>query len=209
MKSLSKMSFWAGIGWALLLAGAASMFAPEQFGLAGWIVVGLAGIGWRMIHTTAARTEMLAELHGSEAKAKAEESALMGEFQSLLDECNKQFTLQFQAARGELERVQSLLRTAIESLTESFSGMHAQTTRQIELTLSVTTGGSENPKQFDEFVANTSDVMQKVVDSVITNSKLGMELVDLTDSIAKSTQNVQSILSEIGSIAKQTNREIG
>jgi len=47
--------------------------------------------------------------------------------------------------------------------------------------------------------------MQRVVDSVIGNSKLGMELVELTDSIAQRTKDVQGILSEIGSIAKQTN----
>jgi methyl-accepting chemotaxis protein len=47
--------------------------------------------------------------------------------------------------------------------------------------------------------------MQRVVDSVIGNSKLGMELVELTDSIAHHALDVQSILSEIGSIAKQTN----
>ena len=205
MKSLTKLSFWAGIAWALLLAGAAAMFAPEQFGHAGWVVVVLAGAGWHAIYASVARSETLAELQDGNAKSKAEESALMGEFQVLLDECNKQFSSQFQAARGELVRVQSLLSGAIESLTESFSGMHAQTTRQIELTLSVTTGSGENPQQFDEFVTNTAGVMQKVVDSVVTNSKLGMELVELTDSIAQSTQNVQSILSEIGSIAKQTN----
>jgi methyl-accepting chemotaxis protein len=40
---------------------------------------------------------------------------------------------------------------------------------------------------------------------VIGNSKLGMELVELTDSIAQHARDVQGILSEIGAIAKQTN----
>jgi methyl-accepting chemotaxis protein len=44
-----------------------------------------------------------------------------------------------------------------------------------------------------------------VVDSVVANSKLGMELVEMTDDIAKHAQKVQGILSEIGAIAKQTN----
>jgi methyl-accepting chemotaxis protein len=60
-------------------------------------------------------------------------------------------------------------------------------------------------RQFDNFVSDTSAVMQRVVDSIVGNSKLGMELVDLTENISARTQDVQSILSEIGAIAKQTN----
>jgi methyl-accepting chemotaxis protein len=47
--------------------------------------------------------------------------------------------------------------------------------------------------------------MQKVVDNVIMNSKLGMELVELTDRISKRAADVESILGEIAGIAKQTN----
>ena len=64
---------------------------------------------------------------------------------------------------------------------------------------------ADSVRQFDEFVANTSQVMAQVVDNVVANSKLGMELVEMTDDIAKHTKKVQSILSEIGAIAKQTN----
>ena len=62
MKSLTKLSFWAGIAWALLLAGAAGIYAPEQFGQAGWVVVLMAGAGWHAIYATVARSETLAEL---------------------------------------------------------------------------------------------------------------------------------------------------
>jgi methyl-accepting chemotaxis protein len=205
MNSLGRLSFWLGGVWLLVIGGAASFFAPEQFGVAGWIALLAGAIGWRVIHVTQAATELKRDIELGGGSVSDEKNALMDQFHSLLDECNKQFSSQFDAARGELTRVQSLLSEAISSLTESFHGMHEQTTKQLELTLAVTTGSNDNPQQFDEFVANTSDVMQKVVDSVVNNSKVGMELVELTDSIAQSTKNVQSILSEIGSIAKQTN----
>ncbi|MBU0752721.1 MAG: chemotaxis protein [Gammaproteobacteria bacterium] len=85
--------------------------------------------------------------------------------------------------------------------------MHAHTETQRRLALSVTgaDGDDDSKRSFDSFVTNTSGVMQRVVDSVITNSKLGMELVELTDGIAQRTRDVQGILSEIGAIAKQTN----
>ena len=85
--------------------------------------------------------------------------------------------------------------------------MHEHTQRQREVSLSVTSGvdGDKGTIRFDVFVADTAAVMQRVVDSIVGNSKLGMELVELTESIAARTQDVQSILSEIGAIAKQTN----
>jgi methyl-accepting chemotaxis protein len=131
----------------------------------------------------------------------------MLEFHHLLAECAVQFKQQFAAARDEMGRVQSLLRDAIEGLSTSFHGLHDETSRQTQLTVKVTTGSQEGGKsvQFDDFVVSTASAMERVVDSVVASSKLGMELVELTDSIAKSTQSVQGILSEIGAIAKQTN----
>jgi len=106
-----------------------------------------------------------------------------------------------------MQRVQSLLQEAINDLTVSFQGMHSQTEEQRNLTLAVTSGSADGETviQFDEFVRDTSSVMERVVESVVGNSKLGMELVEMTDNIAKHAKDVQSILSEIGSIAKQTN----
>jgi len=172
---------------------------------AGWepaLALFMLGIGWRaVVQCTAA---------GGAAQAQAdiaEERALMEEFRNLLRECATQFSRQFETARGEIGRVQSLLRDAIDDLTVSFQGMHARTEEQRQLTVAVTSGAGDGDAavQFDAFVQDTSDVMQRVVDSIIGNSKLGMELVDLTDSIAKHARDVQAILSEIGAIAKQTN----
>jgi methyl-accepting chemotaxis protein len=205
MNPLAMKSFWFGLVWLLVVGGVATVLAPESFGLAAWGVLVVAGIGWTAIRHWVATAEIKACM-ALNADDGAKE-ALMMEFHDLLDECVKQFTGQFEATRGELARVQTLLSDAIEALSASFHGLHEETSHQTALTVAVTTGAADggSAMQFDEFVTNTSSVMEKVVDSVVSNSKLGMELVDLTDSIAKRTQSVQSILSEIGAIAKQTN----
>jgi methyl-accepting chemotaxis protein len=186
---------------AIVVAGLVALVVPA----AGWAVAGASllitfGVRGIALWTTNAA---LPDNH----ETIDEERALLEEFRNLLRECGEQFGGQFAATRGEIARVQSLLKDAIDDLTSSFQGMHAQTEEQRRLTLSVTTGTEDGEAgiQFDEFVRDTSGVMQRVVDSVIGNSKLGMELVELTDSIAKHALDVQSILSEIGSIAKQTN----
>jgi methyl-accepting chemotaxis protein len=143
---------------------------------------------------------------GSSPFANDANHRLLGEIHHLLRETVGQFSAQYSAMRGELERVQTMLAAAIKELTVSFHGMHEETQEQHQLTLSVSDaklGGSAT--HFDEFVKNTTQVMGTVVDSVVKNSRLGMELVELTDGIAKKTRDVQNILSEIGSISKQTN----
>ncbi|MDP2811952.1 MAG: methyl-accepting chemotaxis protein [Rhodocyclaceae bacterium] len=199
--------FWFGAIWTFLIGGAFLMFSP--LGQAAWVAAVallLVAAGWGMaalVSGDAARDAC------GNTVAECRTPVLIGEFAHLLDECARQCTTQFDLIRNEVERTQSLLADAIQSLTESFQGMHALTSDQRQVALSVTAGASEDaeghPQKFDEFVHNTSGVMQRVVDSVVSNSKLGMELVELTDGIAKRTQEVQNILSEIGAISKQTN----
>ncbi|OYW33799.1 MAG: chemotaxis protein [Methyloversatilis sp. 12-65-5] len=105
----------------------------------------------------------------------------------------------------ELSRVQTLLHEAINGLTASFHSMQAETTDQRTTALALTSGDGNGQFDFESFVEETSGTMQRVVDSVVQNSKLGMELVELTEGIARETESVRSLLGEIGGISKQTN----
>lgn len=197
-------TLWIGLGWVLLVGGVASLMSGAGLGLSGWIALLLTGIGWQVIGTVAGR----AAVKGAEdqQRIKGEEQALLDEFHLLLEECSTRFSGQFDIVRGELGQVQTLLSEAIVSLTGSFHSMHEHTQRQRDVSLTVTSGADgDRGNRFDEFVKDTTAVMQRVVDSIVGNSKLGMELVELTESISARTQDVQSILSEIGAIAKQTN----
>jgi methyl-accepting chemotaxis protein len=164
-------------------------------------------LGWHLIDAYAGRKACSPDC--VTRTMREEEAALLDEFAQLVEELAAQSATQFDAIRGETERVQTLLADAIARLSQAFTGMHAHTETQRHLALSVTGAGDESSgaakQRFDGFVTNTSDVMQRVVDSVVNNSKLGMELVELTDGIAQRTRDVQGILSEIGAIAKQTN----
>ncbi|HEX5393015.1 MAG TPA: methyl-accepting chemotaxis protein [Rhodocyclaceae bacterium] len=137
----------------------------------------------------------------------ASNASLLIEFDGLLSECMGQFRTQYDFIQEEVGRMESLLADAIATLTQSFNGMHQQGEAQRRLVLSAATDGADKQPQtqFDEFVTSSSDVMQKVVDSIVSNSKVGMELVELTEGISQRTQHVRSLLSEIGGIAKQTN----
>ena len=198
-------AFWFGLVWTVLVGGAASLLSGSSLGPWGWGTLLLVGIGWQA--SAALSGNGVAKSAADQQRMKAEEQALLDEFHRLLKECSSQFSGQLDVARGEIGQVQALLSEAIVSLTTSFQSMHEHTRRQREVTVSVASGAESemSSRRFDDFVKDTSAVMQRVVDSIVGNSKLGMELVELTESIAARTQDVQSILSEIGAIAKQTN----
>jgi methyl-accepting chemotaxis protein len=197
-----------GLG-LLLTVGVAVVFyiVIPSAGIAPVVAFTVLALGWRAITMVTVQQSGGAKGEKWRDLSSAEQRALIEEFRNLLREIATHFQIQYDSARGELSRVQSLLREAIESLTISFQGVYAQTEEQRKMAVDVTAGATEDGTaiKFDEFVRDTSDVMQRVVDSVIGNSKLGMELVELTDNIAQHAKDVQSILSEIGSIAKQTN----
>lgn len=127
---------------------------------------------------------------------------------SSLGDAGRGAAAQLEAIRGEVERIRSLLHDAIQKLGDSFNGMHAHTRAQQEIALQITAQGVDGAAHqdgFDRFVSNTSTVMQRIVDSVIENSRIAMELVELTETISKRATDVEQILGEIGAIAKQTN----
>ena len=194
-----------GLGWVVLVGSGASLASGSGLSLSAWVALLLTGLGWQLISVLSGSGDT-SDAAGQQ-RLKEEERALLDEFRHLLEECSNQFSRQLDMARGEIGQVLNLLAEAIVKLTDSFHSMHEHTRRQRDVTISVTAGGDSDKSthQFDSFVKDTSDVMQQVVDSIVGNSKLGMELVELTENISARTQDVQSILSEIGAIAKQTN----
>jgi len=171
-------TLWLGLAWVALLGVALSLTSTGGLGPAGWVALLLAGVGWQAIAVFFGGTGKQAAV--DQQRMKGEEQALLDEFHLLLEECSTRFSAQLELARGELGRVQSLLAEAITGLTESFHNMHEHTRHQREVSVAVTSGASDDgsASRFDDFVRDTTAVMQQVVDSIVGNSKLGMELVE-------------------------------
>jgi methyl-accepting chemotaxis protein len=196
---------WLGLAWLVLVGIVSSLAGDKVPGMALWGPLLAAGAGWFALALLAGRDQTR---QSQRIKSiQDDERRMLDEFNALLGECSRQFSGQMTILRGELGQVQGLLGEAIGNLTGSFTNMHENTRRQRDVTVAVTSGvdDGQSRRQFDDFVQDTSMVMQRVVDSIVNNSKLGVELIGLTDNIVARTRDVQSILSEIGAIAKQTN----
>ena len=193
-------AFWIGLAVTTAVAGVAGFMLPEGWLPWGTLVVSIATGGfWYGL----ARASASGDARSGAPNAESEPAYL--EFDATLKDCFEHLHAQYQAMRAEIGRVQSLLADAIDSLTGSFHSMHTLVQKQAGGGNVAGDGTVDTTASFGNFVRSSSEAMQRVVDTMIANSKLGMELVELTDGIAKRTTDVQNILSEIGGIAKQTN----
>ena len=191
-----------GLAWSGLAA-----WLPSQLpgGFAGApVAVGGAALGWLLLIALLPKTVEAQPAATKDAPVVPEGLVAV---EDVLRECVATFRRQHEAIRSEVSRVQDMLSDAIATLTSSFNGILTATQAQeaIAVGLVKDDADAESATSFDTFVQTTSDVMQKVVDNVVMNSKLGMELVELTDRISRRASDVESILGQIAGIAKQTN----
>lgn len=190
-----------GLLWSGLLAGL--VVSLQGGGLPVVLVVAGASVGWIAL-------VLAAPSGGASEDAQVQQTTsadVCATLERMLTDASASSRNQYQCIREEVDQVQQMLSDAIASLTGSFHGILAATNAQQAIAVSLASDDADGDEgmRLDEFVAQTSGVMQRVVDSVIMNSKLGMELVELTDRISKRAKDVESILTEIAGIAKQTN----
>lgn len=194
-----------GVVWLLAVAGIALAIEPAlRNGVSLGAVVALA-VGWGLIAGGGkgdAASATVREDHGS-----APASAMLAETGNTLVRCGEEFSVQFENTRGELDRAQQIFTDAIAKLIDSFNAMSAQARRQQELGLEIVNrhGGANGVSDFEQFARQTSETLRTFVDSVIENSKLAMELVEMTDRIATEMRQILGMLGEIEGISKQTN----
>jgi methyl-accepting chemotaxis protein len=204
MSAFSSKQLSIAAGGSLAVAGLMSAVPafPGAVALAAvlgalpWLLLGLKG------RPAAPHGDVAGGAHG------ALEAAL-AQVDGVANDCARKVGSQLDDMQGEVDQVLQVLADAIEKLSASFHGIHERTAEQQRIAFAITGGADATDDaeavHFDQFVASTSHAMQRVVDSIVANSKLGMELVELTEGIARHAQDVEGILGEIGGIAKQTN----
>lgn len=189
--------------WSLTVPGVVLAVALRPDALAPVLSLGLfMALVWTM---TAIALQQRSATSSSATAHQVEHTHDAGADHAVLSGSALQVRSQCDQMTEELSRVQTLLHEAINGLTASFHSMQAETTDQRTTALALTNGDGNGQFDFESFVEETSGTMQRVVDSVVQNSKLGMELVELTEGIARETESVRSLLGEIGGISKQTN----
>jgi len=129
--------------------------------------------------------------------------------ENVLTQTHPQFAKQFSGANADLSQVQNLLSDAIGKLLESFSGMQKLIQSQRNMAISIVHGshaaGQEDKVSMEDFVNETSGTLKELVGSIVSNSKIAMELVDKMDEVSHQVVGILDVLGEIDGISKQTN----
>ena len=129
--------------------------------------------------------------------------------EDVLTQTHPQFAKHFSGANADLTQVQNLLSDAIGKLLESFSGMQNLIQSQRDMALSIVKGdhgaGHEKTVSMEDFIQETSGTLQELVGSIVSNSKIAMELVEKMDEVSHQVTGILDVLGEIDGISKQTN----
>ncbi len=195
---MSSAKFVALICISALLVGLTVWFADPVWGVLA--VIALAGL------------VLLIGLRngGGQVAPVDAEAPLRGELNGLMADLEREEKAQVQLGIQDMERVKELLRHAIDELVRRFGDMNAHIQSQRDLAISIVSAMSSHEHgaegvSFSEFVLNTSTTMEAFVDNTVNTSRIAMGLVETMEAIDHEVNAIIAILSEIESIAKQTN----
>ena len=207
MTNSTRLVFTGALVSGVLLGGHALYFGSASIALADALLFLVIVSVW---------SYLLKRVVGGEASPGRAELSVQGDM-PLIHESNafhvqlgNELSNQLASAHTELGNTQAILGDAIAKLIDNFTAMAEEVRAQQALTLFITEGGTGNEGQsakqkFEHFVQSTSDAMNEFVDSTVQNSKHAMELVEKMDAINAQVSGILGILSEVESIAKQTN----
>lgn len=207
MTNSTRLVFTGALVSGVLLAGHALYFGGMSIALADTLVFLVIVSGWSYLLKRAAVGE---ELPGRAELSAQGDVPIIHESNLFHVQLGKELSNQLSSAHTELGNTQAILSDAIAKLIDNFTAMAEEVRAQQALTLFITEGGAagedQNAKQkFEHFVKSTSDAMNEFVDTTVQNSKRAMELVEKMDAINEQVSGILGILSEVESIAKQTN----
>lgn len=125
---------------------------------------------------------------------------------SILLQTHQEFDTHFAGSNEDLTQIQSLLSDAIEKLLGGFEGMHHLIREQRDAAVSVVkTLPGEGGFSITDSLDETSATLKEMVSGVVSNSKVGMELIEKMEAVSHQVGGILQVLGEIDSISKQTN----
>src|SRR5574340_624 len=207
MTNSSRLASIGALVSGVLLGGHALYFGGMGIALADALLLLLSVAGWTYLLKLAAPGE------GSSGRAELSaqgDMPLIHESNTFHVQLGNELSSQLASAHTELGNTQAILSDAIARLVDTFTAMAEEVRRQQALTIFISDGDKDsegrNAKQkFEHFVQSTSDAMSEFVDTTVQNSKRAMELVEKMDAINAQVSGILGILTEVESIAKQTN----
>ncbi|BBP45570.1 chemotaxis protein [Thiosulfatimonas sediminis] len=128
--------------------------------------------------------------------------------QVIMDDVDKVIGHEVEVVRSELLQVKELVAEAIETLSNSFSGLHSQTQREYQMVLSLLDnlgGQGANQMSIQKFSAEMKQVLQYLIDLLMNASARSKQTVDKIDDMVGQIEAIFNLLEDVKGIADQTN----
>ena len=189
----------------LALLGSGVLALTELPGTGGWALMGVVAASSLLAGWLLARKFPTPE--GGEKIRDDAGADLPDQARAVAEDLSGAVSSEVEAIREEIQRVHSLLRDAINPLSESFHGIVAKSQRQedavIELVERVAVKASGG--NVKGFIKEASDLMSYFVEIMVDTAKQSVETVYKIDDMVDHMDGIFRLLENVRSIADQTN----
>ncbi|WP_024850800.1 methyl-accepting chemotaxis protein [Hydrogenovibrio kuenenii] len=201
--------FW--IAWLLTIIGVGLSFTVIPY--IGVIFLFIVSITWTLLAAnTADKTENV--LLEKVSKPIAKEAAKGGDIDmiettlaTILDDIDSVMGQEVEVVRGELTQVKTLVAEAIETLNDSFMGLHEQTQAEYQLVLSLldNLGGGSEGMSIQKFSEEIKILLASLIELLTVSSQRSNETVNKIDNMVEQIESIFILLEDVKGIADQTN----
>ncbi len=128
----------------------------------------------------------------------------------IMNDMDKVVSQEVDVVADELEQVKTLVAEAIETLNNSFSGLHEQTQAEYELVVSLIDNlgggdGTSSEMSIEKFSHEIKGVLQYLIDLIIKGSESSNQTVAKIDDMVGQIESIFHLLEDVKGIADQTN----
>ncbi|MFK8066788.1 MAG: methyl-accepting chemotaxis protein [Gammaproteobacteria bacterium] len=148
------------------------------------------------------------DLVGSQGNSDAD-------FLSVVGDVNRQMVKEMNQQQNSFQQIRQLVEESVSLLTESFSGLHGVSQAQSDMMHSLLNDMNEEAQAVEselddqltikKFVTETTTVMDYFVGFMVSGSLNSMQTVSGIDDMAEHVDDIFALLSDVKSIADQTN----
>lgn len=204
--------YWAA--WLVTIVGVALTFIEIPF--IGAIVAVLVSVAWTLDVARVARLGDAASKPSSQATATPVVTSQSADFdaaviddalQVIMNDIDAVVDQEVDVVRGELLQVKELVAEAIETLSDSFSGLHSQTQSEYQLVVSLldNLGGSGEGMSIQKFSSEIKEVLGYLISLLKKSSQRSNETVGKIDDMVDQIESIFILLADVKGIADQTN----
>ncbi|BBN59267.1 methyl-accepting chemotaxis protein [Hydrogenovibrio marinus] len=204
--------YW--IAWLLTLVGVGLSFTVIPY--IGVIFLFTVSITWTLLaansadkttHVVSATSAEPVKVSGG-AVPDAEINLIENTLATILADIDSVMGQEVEVVRGELTQVKTLVGEAIETLNDSFMGLHEQTQAEYNLVLSLIDnlgGGSSEGMSIQKFSEEIKTLLSYLIELLTISSQRSNETVSKIDNMVEQIESIFILLEDVKGIADQTN----